>query len=255
MRRLMLGALAGGMLAATLMAVPASAATVGSTAAAAKASSGETYLRKSFTRERTSPGDRDVSPTRIKHVRELQYRLRWANVFDGGVTGTYGPATTKAVKKFQKRAGLTQSGIANHTTWRRLIKATVRAKSSIPRRCKDRGWNACYDRKRHRVTLWRNGTLHNEWLVRGGGTAYKTRTGDYSVFRRSKDHVSTIYETKMPYAQFFSGGQALHASYYMVDPFQGHSHGCVNMYIKDATQLWNLTAKSKLKVHVYGAWS
>ncbi|MFY0405827.1 L,D-transpeptidase family protein [Solicola sp. PLA-1-18] len=254
MRRLMLGGLATALLAATLMAVPASAAT-GGASAAAKASSGDTYLRKAFTRERTAPGDRDVSPTRIKHVRELQYRLRWAGVFKGGVTGTYGPATTKAVKKFQKRVGLRPSGVANHSTWRKLVKKTVRARSSIPKRCKSKGWNACYDRKRHRVTLFRNGTLHNEWLVRGGGTAYKTRIGDYKVFRRSKNHVSTIYETKMPYAQFFSGGQALHASYYMVDPFSGHSHGCVNMYIKDAKQLWNLTSRSTLKVHVYGAWS
>jgi lipoprotein-anchoring transpeptidase ErfK/SrfK len=41
----------------------------------------------------------------------------------------------------------------------------------------------------------------------------------------------------------------------MMDPFVGHSHGCINMYIKDAKVLWALTSKSKLRVHVYGAWS
>jgi lipoprotein-anchoring transpeptidase ErfK/SrfK len=59
----------------------------------------------------------------------------------------------------------------------------------------------------------------------------------------------------MPYAQFFSGGEALHGSRYMVDPFVGHSHGCVNMYVEDARVLWRLTSKHRLMVHVYGRWA
>ena len=41
----------------------------------------------------------------------------------------------------------------------------------------------------------------------------------------------------------------------MVDPFTGHSHGCVDMYVEDAGQLWNLTSWTPLVVHVHGAWS
>jgi lipoprotein-anchoring transpeptidase ErfK/SrfK len=41
----------------------------------------------------------------------------------------------------------------------------------------------------------------------------------------------------------------------MMDPFSGHSHGCVNMYIEDARQLWSLTSNVRLGVHVYGRWS
>jgi hypothetical protein len=40
----------------------------------------------------------------------------------------------------------------------------------------------------------------------------------------------------------------------MVDPYDGHSHGCVNLYIEDARQLWLLTSERRLYVHVYGAW-
>ncbi len=58
----------------------------------------------------------------------------------------------------------------------------------------------------------------------------------------------------MPYSQFFDGGQALHGSGLMMDPFVGHSHGCINMYIEDARQLWNLTHNKRLYVSVYGAW-
>jgi hypothetical protein len=58
----------------------------------------------------------------------------------------------------------------------------------------------------------------------------------------------------MPYSQFFSGGQALHGSRNMMDPYEGHSHGCVNFWVEDARQLWNLTHDKTLHVHVYGAW-
>ncbi|MGN6576653.1 MAG: L,D-transpeptidase, partial [Nocardioides sp.] len=54
--------------------------------------------------------------------------------------------------------------------------------------------------------------------------------------------------------QFFSGGQALHGSRLMMNPFIGHSHGCVNFWVEDARQLWNLTADGPLRVRVYGAW-
>ena len=41
----------------------------------------------------------------------------------------------------------------------------------------------------------------------------------------------------------------------MMDPYVGHSHGCVNFWTEDAQQLWNLTSTRTLWVHVYGAWS
>lgn len=240
-------------------AAPQASATVAASLAAAptgaKTAKAKPSKKDRFFRATTRPGDRDRSVTSIKHVRELQYRLRWAGVYGGSVNGTYTARTKKAVKKFQKRHGLKRSGVATTATWKVLIAKTVRGKSSIPKRCKSSGWNACYDRKRHQVVLYKNGTLWNSWLVRGGAASSKTRTGSFTVFFRSKSHVSSIYEAKMPYAQFFSGGQAFHASYLMMDPFVGHSHGCVNMYIPDAKQLWALTADKKLKVTVYGAWS
>ena len=58
----------------------------------------------------------------------------------------------------------------------------------------------------------------------------------------------------MPYSQFFDGGEALHGSRLMMDPFVDHSHGCVNFYVEDARQLWNITYDKRLWVTVYGAW-
>jgi lipoprotein-anchoring transpeptidase ErfK/SrfK len=212
---------------------------------------------KRFARETVRHGDADASTSSIEHVHELQYRLRWAGVYDGPVTGYFGDLTKSAVRTYQKREGLRVTGVASRKTWRHLIPDTIRGRRAVPDACDDgRGLDVCYDRSRHQLTLWSGGRLQNAWLVRGGDRGgLETRTGHFRVYYRNIDHVSGLYGSPMPYSQFFSGGQALHGSTYMIDPFEGHSHGCVNMYIEDARQLWRLTSGRKLGVHVHGRWS
>ena len=213
-------------------------------------------LRKRLAHETAVRGDKDRGVHAIEHVTELQYRLRRAHVYRGPVTGYFGGLTHAAVQRFQRRADLPVSGTADRATWKVLLKRTVRNRDALPRLCTNgTGWHACYDRSRHQLTLWKRGRLWNSWLVRGGDRGYETRTGTFRVFYRDRDHVSSIYGTAMPYSQFFSGGQAFHGSPSMLDPYEGHSHGCVNMYNEDARQLWALTHKVNLKVHVYGKWS
>jgi peptidoglycan hydrolase-like protein with peptidoglycan-binding domain len=211
-------------------------------------------MRDTFAREITRYGDADTSPYHIEHVTELQYRLRWAGVHSANITGYFGPSTRKAVNRYQKREGLNVTGVANHRTWAHLLHDTVRHRGAIPHICRRAGWHACYDRSMHQVTLWHRGALRNTWLVRGGDSSYPTRVGNTRVYLRDKNHISTIYGTPMPYSQFFNGGQALHGSPFMMDPFVDHSHGCVNMYIEDARQLWSMTSTKRLYVSVYGAW-
>ena len=242
-----------GLLITALMAV---VATVGVSSPPATAAGHHHHwnMQQRFAREVTKYGDTDADAYNIHHVYELQHRLTWAKVYDGPVTGHFGPLTRGAVKRFQKKVHLKVTGVANHQTWHELIKRTVRARGLIPHICEKRGWHACYDRKRHQLTLWHNGWIHNSWLGRSGDLGVETRLGNFTVYYRDKDHVSSLYDLPMPYAQFFSGGQALHGSVLMVDPWVDHSHGCINMYIKDARQLWGLTSQVKLYVTVYGAW-
>ncbi|HET6627304.1 MAG TPA: L,D-transpeptidase family protein [Nocardioidaceae bacterium] len=208
-----------------------------------------------FAREIVRPGDVDRDPYRIEHVYELQYRLKWAGLFRATPNGVFGPKTERAVKRFQARHGLKRTGRADYRVWKPLIRQTVRGKRAVPRVCKSAGWHTCYDRRRHQVNLYRNGRLRNSWLVRGGARSVATRTGTFRVQWRDIDHTSGAYGgAPMPYSQFFSGGQALHGSRYMMDPFVGHSHGCVNFWVEDAKQLWDMTHDKNLWVHVYGAW-
>jgi len=216
----------------------------------------EWTMSSPFAREVVRRGDVDRSPYAIEHVYEVQHRLRRLGLLAATPNGHFGPQTEAAVKAFQRRVGLRQTGRVNYRTWQPLIRKTVRGKRAVPRACRSAGWHACYDRSRHQLNLYRNGRLHNSWLVRGGSASTPTRTGTFTVFRRSKDHRSNLYDgAPMPYSQFFSGGQALHGSRSMVNPFVGHSHGCVNLYVEDARQLWNLTHDKRLYVHVYGRWS
>jgi hypothetical protein len=211
-------------------------------------------MRQKWAREVTRYGDQDASVYAIQHVRELQYRLTWAGAFDSTVNGRFGKATRAAVKRYQRKEGLTVTGFAGHLTWAHLIHDTIRRRGMIPHECKTDGWHACYDRYGHQVTLWHDGEMKNSWLVRGGDYGMETRLGTHAVYLRSRHHYSQMFDSPMPYAQFFDGGQALHGSVYMIDPFVDHSHGCVNMYLEDARQLWNITSDKRLVVTVYGAW-
>jgi len=212
-------------------------------------------MRDRWAREGTHHGNQDTSVYDIDHVRELQYRLRWAGAYGGPVTGYFGDQTERGVRRFQRRNDLRVTGRANHKTWAELLHDTVRRRGRVPNICKKPGWHACYDRTVHQVTLWHKGRIHNTWLVRGGSSDHPTRKGNTHVYRRDKDHVSGLFGSPMPYSQFFDGGQAFHGSAAMMDPFSGHSHGCVNMYIEDARQLWRLTSDKYLRVTVYGRWS
>jgi lipoprotein-anchoring transpeptidase ErfK/SrfK len=88
--------------------------------------------------------------------------------------------------------------------------------------------------------------------ARFGASTTPTRKGTFNIFLKSKNHFSTLYDTPMPYAMFFSGGQAVHYSPdFAARGYNGASHGCVN--IRDMSGVRKLFAKVSVgtKVVVY----
>jgi lipoprotein-anchoring transpeptidase ErfK/SrfK len=66
--------------------------------------------------------------------------------------------------------------------------------------------------------------------VRFGASYSPTREGLFHVGWKSRDHVSKLYDSAMPFAMFFSGGQAVHySSDFAARGYSGASHGCVNV--------------------------
>jgi hypothetical protein len=72
------------------------------------------------------------------------------------------------------------------------------------------------------------------------------------VTRKSRHQVSSLYHTPMPYAMFFSGGQAVHYSAdFAARGYRGASYGCVN--VRDRSGIQSLYEQAQIgdKVIVY----
>jgi lipoprotein-anchoring transpeptidase ErfK/SrfK len=97
-----------------------------------------------------------------------------------------------------------------------------------------------------------DGQVKMTFDARFGSELTPTREGMFSVYWKSEDHVSSLYDTPMPYAMFFDGGQAVHYSPdFAANGYDGSSHGCVN--IRDKAGIATLFGQVKIgdKVYVY----
>ncbi|MFE4869008.1 MULTISPECIES: L,D-transpeptidase family protein [unclassified Streptomyces] len=177
-----------------------------------------------------------------EQVKELQARLAQIGWFDDTPTGTYGAATTAAVKGFQGRRGLAETGATDSVTWNRLLSMTTKPTAGelagkavnkpapkLDPRCMT-GRVMCISKTSRTLSWVVNGKVQSTMDVRFGSQYTPTREGVFKVFEKSRNHVSTIYHTAMPYAMFFSGGQAVHySSDFAARGYNGASHGCVNV--------------------------
>lgn len=171
-------------------------------------------------------------------VRKIQARLKEKGIYTGRVTGHYGPKTTGAVKVFQRNQRLSITGKVNQRTLDRLRAVTATptdaALYNLDRRCLT-GRVLCVDKTDRRMRYVRGGHIVKAMDARFGCRANPTRMGAFKVYRKSRNHVSSIYHTPMPYAMFFSGGQAVHYSAdFAARGYNGCSHGCVNVRKKAA---------------------
>jgi peptidoglycan hydrolase-like protein with peptidoglycan-binding domain len=183
-------------------------------------------------------------------VRELQARLKQIGWFDADVTGTYGSTTTESVSGFQVKRGIPETGEVDQRTWDRLTAMTRtptedekhnRASANtggstagLDRRCTT-GRVLCIDKSSRSLRWVIDGSVKMTMDVRFGSEQTPTREGSFSVYYKSRDHVSSLYDTPMPYAMFFDGGQAVHYSPdFAANGYNGSSHGCVNVRDKPA---------------------
>ncbi|OCC09486.1 L,D-transpeptidase family protein [Streptomyces sp. PTY087I2] len=174
-------------------------------------------------------------------VRELQARLRQIGHFGRTPTGYYGSVTADAVRSFQAKRSLPVTGSTDEVTWRRLLAMTrvptaaeLRPPTERPVAAPDerclKGRVLCISKNSRTLAWMVDGRVVSAMDVRFGSEYTPTREGVFEVFWKSRDHVSTLYDTPMPYALFFSGGQAVHYSAdFAANGYGGASHGCVNV--------------------------
>jgi len=177
-------------------------------------------------------------------VRDLQARLVSIQWLFGDVSGGYDAATTEAVRGFQAKRGIPVTGEVDQRTLDRLHAMTSaptreamynlataggNQAGTLDARCQV-GRVLCVDKTSQTLRWVVDGEVLRTVDVRFGSELLPTREGVFSVYRMSRDHVSSLYNTSMPFAMFFSGGQAVHYSPdFAANGYSGSSHGCVNV--------------------------
>jgi len=173
-------------------------------------------------------------------VREVQARLKQLRWFSGSVTGTYGRSTRVAVSGFQEKRRVPVTGVVDRRTLTRLTDMTrqptraelfnvVPTGARLDARCST-GRVLCVDKTSRSLRWVVDGVVRRTVEVRFGSDELPTREGAFAIFKKSRDHVSSLYDTAMPFAMFFSGGQAVHYSPdFAANGYSGASHGCVNV--------------------------
>ncbi|WP_189947995.1 L,D-transpeptidase family protein [Streptomyces roseolus] len=199
-----------------------------------------------------------------EQVRELQARLRQLDHFDRAPTGFYGSITGKAVSAFQKKRGLPATGSVDETTWQRLLglsrkptadelKPSTTNELDTPAAACMKGRVLCISKESRTLAWMIDGRVVSSMDVRFGSENTPTREGTFAVGWKAKDWTSTIYHTPMPYAMFFSGGQAVHySSDFAARGYGGASHGCVN--VRDRAKIAALFDQVKVGDKVVVHW-
>ncbi|MFJ4687654.1 L,D-transpeptidase family protein [Streptomyces sp. NPDC088789] len=190
-----------------------------------------------------------------RDVRELQARLRQVAWLLDGPTGTYDDLTARAVSGFQGKRGLPRTGRTDTVTWQRLVGMTDepgkwdlylmggQEPDAPDPRCLT-GRVLCISKSSRTLRWMVDGRTVSTTEVRFGSEYTPTREGVFEVYWKSRDHVSTLYDSPMPYAMFFSGGQAVHYSAdFAAKGYAGASHGCVN--VRDESLIAGLFAQVK----------
>ena len=101
----------------------------------------------------------------------------------------------------------TPTAVEREATSTPVADTSGRTMAKLDRRCRT-GRVMCVS-KRTQSLLWViDGRPQLQVDVRFGSPQLPTRNGSFTVARKSRCHVSTIYHTAMPDAMFFSRGQA-----------------------------------------------
>jgi len=185
--------------------------------------------------------------TTSSRVRELEARLVALQWLDKNwVDGFYGTNTTTAVKGFQARHALPVLGYVDRATWSSMVSRTTTpthaelyppedpAGSTAPVKLDSRclqGRVLCISKSANSLSWVVDGKVLSRMDVRFGCVSRTpTREGTFSMYAKVVDEWSRLYNSPMPFAMYFDGGQAVHYSAdFAARGYAGCSHGCVNV--------------------------
>ena len=200
-------------------------------------------------------------------VKDLQARLKQLSWYETKIDGIYGPKTVEAVTGFQTKREIPVTGEVDQRTKDRLYAMTRKPttdelnnvvaapktskKMTLDDRCLQ-GRVICISKSQRKLAWVIDGEIQMTMDVRFGSQKTPTRNGVFSVYWKSRNHHSKLYDSPMPYALFFSGGQAVHySSDFAARGYAGASKGCVNVRDKKAVSALFDTVREGDKVVVF----
>lgn len=97
------------------------------------------------------------------------------------------------------------------------------------------------------MVVTQNGMVKYRWRVSTGRKGYGTPTGSWSAKWTSRNHRSRKYNmAPMPFAVFFKGGYAVHATYETKRLGRPASHGCVRLHPDNAATFFQMANRNGL---------
>jgi len=91
------------------------------------------------------------------------------------------------------------------------------------------------------MTVTQNGIVKHRWKVSTARKGYVTPIGNYRAKWASKNHRSRKYDNApMPYAIFFHGGYAVHATYDLKRLGRPASYGCIRLHHDNGVQFFSM---------------
>ena len=164
---------------------------------------------------------------RVRAVQTTLARTRF--LARGDVTGKYGWETWHAVVAFQGFNDLPRDGVVGPRTRKALSRAR-----------RPRPWSKKAGFEVHiaeQVLLLVRDRRVRRAIHVSTGAGGRTPEGHYRVYRRERMSWSVPFQTWMPFAQYFTGGFAMHE--YPSVPAYPASHGCVRLPAHEAERVWN----------------
>jgi len=90
--------------------------------------------------------------------------------------------------------------------------------------------------------------VRHKWKISTARRGYVTPTGNYRAYLASRHHRSRKYDNApMPYAIFFKGGYAVHATFDLKRLGRPASHGCIRLHPDNAAVFFSLAQKYGLR--------
>ncbi|WP_037076880.1 L,D-transpeptidase [Neorhizobium vignae] len=94
------------------------------------------------------------------------------------------------------------------------------------------------------MTVEQDGVVVYEWKVSTARPGYSTPTGNWGAKWLSRDHRSRKYDNApMPYAVFYNGGYAVHATFETKRLGRPASHGCIRLHPENAATFFSLASR------------